>query len=87
MTVYTHDEVLAVVPSEHHATIQRWLARGDGIAVYRNAELGHRDLGHAQFVSFGSPAAQLETDTPPQRLPDIGHAINWRYQLDGVYRG
>ena len=36
--------------------------------------------------SFGSPAAQLETDHPPQTLPDIGGAINWRYQLIGTYR-
>lgn len=64
-----------------------WLARGDGIAVYENQELGNPDLGHRKFVSFGSPAAQLETANPPERLPDIGNTINWRYRLVGCYIG
>lgn len=84
---FTRDEARALVPAQHHAQVNRWLARGDGIAVYSNHEIGHPDLGHRQFVSFGSAAAQLETSTPPDRLPDIGTRINWRYWLDGVYRG
>ncbi|HXU02717.1 MAG TPA: hypothetical protein VN903_17250 [Polyangia bacterium] len=84
---YTRDEVRALVPTQHHATVNRWLARGDGIAIYSNHDLGSRDIGHQQFVSFGSAAAQLETDPPPSRLPDIGAAINWRYYLEGTYRG
>jgi len=67
--------------------IDRWLARGDGVAVYENVELGHPDLGHQQFVSFGSTEAQIPDAFPPQRMPDIGSAINWRYQLVGTYRG
>ena len=70
-----------------YPVVNRWLQRGDGIAVYENHDLGHPELGHRQFVSFGSPAAQLETDTPPEGLPDIGGRINWRYRLVGVYRG
>lgn len=69
------------------AILNRWLDRGDGIAIYENQDLGHPELGHVQFLSYGSPAAQLETEEPPVRLPDIGGAINWRYQLVGVYRG
>lgn len=69
------------------ATINRWLARGDGAAVYVNQELGHPMLGHVKITSYGSAEAQLETDEPPQRLPDIGASINWRYQLSGMYRG
>lgn len=64
-----------------------WLARGDGIAVYQNVALDSATLGDNQFVSFGSPAAQLEVDEPPTQLPDMGNAINWRFQLQGTYRG
>lgn len=66
--------------------INGWLERGDGVAVYENADLGHPSLGHKQFVSYGSSAAQLETDVPPQRLPDIGQLVFWRYQLIATYR-
>lgn len=68
------------------AIMKRWLARGDGIAVYENHDMGHPELGHRQLVSYGSPAATLETDTPPERLPDFPATINWRYSLIGVYR-
>lgn len=76
------------------ATINVWLERGDGAAIYENQDLGHPDVGHVQITSFGSGAAQLEADRypdltqfPPTRLPDIGNRINWRYQLIGTYRG
>lgn len=88
LKTYTRHEIRELVPAQHHETVNKWLARGDGIAVYRNHDLGDRlMLGHTQFVSFGSPAAQLETATPPERLPDIGRAINWRYRLEGIYTG
>lgn len=66
-----------------------WMRRGDGVAIYENMELGHPNLGHRKYVSYGSSAAQLEPEhlvdkLPPQRLPDIGGIINWRYQLIGV---
>jgi len=64
-----------------------WLARGDGIAVYANVEIGHPEAGHRQFLSFGSTEAQIESSDPPVRLPDIGSKINWRYQLRGTYKG
>lgn len=68
----------------HHATVRRWLDRGDGVAVYQNQAPDSVGFGHRQFVSFGSPRAQLEMDSPPQRMPDIGHSANWAYQLEGV---
>lgn len=83
---FTQDEVLSLIDPEAHPTVQKWLDRGDGIAVYENHDLGHPGAGHRKFVSFGSNAAQLETDDPPTRLPDIGNQINWRYQLIGTYR-
>lgn len=65
-----------------------WLARGDGIAVYTNEDLGHPGLGDKRFMSYGSVAAQLETDAPPSVLPDgLGGGVNWRYTLTGTYRG
>lgn len=72
---------------DQRAVVARWLARGDGVAVYRNEDFGSPELGHRQFVSYGSAAAQLEVAEPPTRLPDIGHAINYRYQLVGTYKG
>jgi hypothetical protein len=64
-----------------------WLERGDGIAVYQNADLSHPMVGEIKLVSFGSDAAMLETNDPPMRLPDIGNEINWRYQLIATYKG
>jgi hypothetical protein len=64
----------------------RWLARGDGVAVYENHDMGHPELGWPRLASYGSPAAILETDTPPERLPDTPTLINWRYVLIGTYR-
>lgn len=88
----TLDELVDHIQSEgldvpQQATINRWLERGDGVAVYRNVALDSALAGHRQFVSYGSSAAQLETDSPPTQLPDIGGAVNWRYQLAGTYRG
>jgi hypothetical protein len=70
--------------------INGWLARGDGAAFYVNQDLGHPHLGEYQIVSWGSPVAQLEVleaDDLPERLPDIGGRINWRFTLVGAYRG
>lgn len=68
-------------------TFNRWLDRGDGIAVYENKAMDSANHGHQQFVSFGSAAAQIESETPPERMPDIGTKINWGYMLVGTYRG
>lgn len=76
---------------EVRAMVNRWLARGDGAAVYQNHLLGHPELGHIKIVSYGSPAAQLEVgqEDLPDRLPDglPAGAINWRYSLVGTYHG
>ena len=90
MTVETLNEESALEVALLMQAVDRvnvWLARGDGVAVYQNQDMGHPALGETRLVSYGSPTAQLETDDPPVRLPDIGYAINWRYQLVGVYRG
>lgn len=87
MKTFDRNEIESILDRKHWDTVNRWLQRGDGIAVYQNVALDSAGLGHRQFVSFGSAAAQIETSEPPQRLPDIGNAINWKYQLEGVYRG
>lgn len=68
-------------------TVNKWLERGDGVAIYENKDLSHPECGRRKFVSFGSSACQLEGEEAPKRLPDIGGEVNWRYQLIGVYRG
>jgi hypothetical protein len=70
--------------------VNRWIERGDGVAIYENHDLGHPHLGDKRFISFGSSAAQLEIprEELPERLPDgIGGDINWRYLLVAVYTG
>lgn len=70
--------------------VNAWLRRGDGLVIYENVDLGHPELGHIKVVSFGSPAAQLEVTEAgdiPMTLPDFGSAINWRYFINGWYRG
>jgi hypothetical protein len=70
--------------------VAKWLERGDGAAVYENADLGSPEAGQPRIASFGSSAAVLETDEPPVTLPDLvmpgASHINWRYQLIGRYR-
>ncbi len=77
------------------ALFDRAAARGDGVAVYENADLGHSEIGLRQVVTFGSEASQLERcrmaddgradradyNMLPVQLPDIGGNINWRYRL------
>ena len=93
---YSADAIRAYITEQYEdqapaviGQVGRWLARGDGIAVYENHDLGHPEAGMPKIVSYGSPAAQLETDTPPARLPDglPAGAINWRFVLVGTYRG
>jgi hypothetical protein len=60
---------------------ERWLARGDGAAIYENHDLSHPDLGLGRMLSYGSPAAQIEADYPPEQMPDTPSEINWRYVL------
>jgi len=82
----TRKEMFDLLDREHHATVQGWLDRGDGVAVYCNQNLGSPAAGHRQFMSFGSPAAQFEASEPPRRLPDSLRQINWAYQLEGTVR-
>ena len=79
-------EYTSELSDESRAVIERWLARGDGVAVYENGLIGDKNAGRRQFVSFGSNAALLPGYDPPARMPDIGTDINWRYTLKFAYR-
>lgn len=48
-----YDQIVSLLGKAH--------ARGDGIAVYVNHDLGHPELGQIQVMSYGSDASQLET--------------------------
>lgn len=85
-TVQKEEDLFEVLAPVHHATVRRWLDRGDGVAVYRNRAFDSSAFGCRKFVSYGSGQAQLETDDPPQRLPDIGGSINWPYLLEAGVR-
>lgn len=64
--------------------IRNWLRRGDKAAIYQNMDLASSRSGHIKIVSYGSPAAQIETDAPPVRLPDTEKEANWAYQLIAI---
>lgn len=81
----TEAELFELLDPEHHATVKRWLDRGDGCAVYRNVAFDSSTFGHRQFVSFGGEQAQLQIPVP-ERMPDIGSAINWKYRLEALVR-
>lgn len=87
MTInFTAEEILQRIDPDKVHILNRWLARGDGVAVYQNKDFSSARFGDFQFVSFGSEAAQI-TGPIPQKMPDLGGQINWQYQLEGIYRG
>lgn len=74
------------------ALVRRWLARGDGAAVYVNEDLSDPRVGSLQLVPYGPPRGtpaggwlRLGLELP-QRLPDTGGSLNWRYQLSAVVK-
>jgi len=83
----TADEVRERLDPEHYEQVNTWLARGDGVAIYENEDLGHPQLGHVKAVSYGSIAAWLGIVAPPRILPDTPTELNWRYCLIGTYKG
>lgn len=84
---FSRAEMLDMLTPMFYAKVNTWLARGDGVAVYECVAMDSSELGMKRFISYGSPQAQLEVDTPPERMPDIGGLIGWKYQLVGTYKG
>lgn len=90
MKCFTRREMREMFEKDICASVNAWLLRGDGAAVFENADLGSTGLGHRKLVSFGKePSAFIVSseDELPSTLPDINGAINWRYQLIGIYKG
>ena len=68
--------IVAEIDPEALATMRE---RGGDWYAYRNADLGHPEIGRLKFLKCGPGCTLVE---PPQKLPDMGGEINWRYQLD-----
>lgn len=68
------DVVEIMKSSPHNFSDTRW-------AAYQNHDLGHRDIGHLQFLAVGPQNTVKEAPKP--RLPDYPDRINWRYQFVG----
>ena len=47
-------------PAQVIAQINKWLIRGDGVAVFENHDMGHPMVGEGRLASFGSKRAMLE---------------------------
>lgn len=79
------DEEVEARRAAFEAAVQQvnlWIARGDGIAVYENHDMGHPNLGEKRVVSYGGPDAQLEPST--QTCAACGVKLGWNAQ-EGEY--
>jgi hypothetical protein len=65
--------------------IQRWVERGDGVAVYRCRELGRTSAPFRTTVSYGSAQSQIPTEArvPPTALP-VNVPLQWSYSREAV---
>lgn len=88
MKTFTRQEIEEILDQPFWSTINGWIIRGDGVAVYRNMAMDSFMGGERQFVSYGSSVCQLEMseDKLPIRLPDMGGKINWAYQFEEIGR-
>lgn len=82
--IISSNELGLLVNAESHPIVNRWLARGDGVACYSNHAFDSGMFGHRIFLSYGSPAAQIETALPPDACPVQGHGMStaWMYRLE-----
>ena len=85
--IISSSELGLLVNAQSHALVNRWLARGDGVAVYRSQAMDSAWLGHRVFMSYGSPEAQISTtmtNLPPDACPtqSRGMGMAWAYRLE-----
>ncbi len=67
------------------ALLERWVARGDGVACYQ-ANVSGAQSGDCRFRSFGSIEATIPSDVPPLGDPCGADAATGRgYTLAAVY--
>jgi hypothetical protein len=55
-------EIQTMLGPEEFELVESWLARGDSVAVYRNHDRSHHDLGRLQFKSFVGEAPERPFD-------------------------
>ncbi len=82
----TEAEILERVDPESRPIVERWLERGDGVALYVNQAMDHSQHGHEVFLSYGSERAQIEESEPPERMPDFPSMLGWPYRLEAKVR-
>jgi len=87
MKTFTADELTVIILPDHRHTLNTWLNRGDGVAIYRNLTVGPLNSNEYKFLSYGSKACMLATETPPKHLPDMHGIYNAGFELQGVYYG
>jgi len=64
--------------------MDKWIDKGSAVAVYKNVDLGHPELGRVAFMRVGGKAT---IKTAPQRMPDSKKIpIAFRYYLQKVIR-
>jgi len=62
--------------------LEKWIDKGDKVAVYKNEDLSSPEVGHKVFLRVGKGATLKKA---PKRMPDnpiIPRA--WRYRLQTV---
>jgi hypothetical protein len=77
----TRDELLMFVNPEVGVVLGEWLDDGRSVACYQNHDMGHSEIGHRKFMSYGTSDSTFRD--PPDILPDTDE-INWRYVLTEV---
>jgi len=77
------NQTIAVSAPGARPIFERWLARGDAIAVFRNHDLGHPQVGHTLFVPLDSEE-RGQVEVGRTRAPDGNHGLGWRYLLDRI---
>jgi hypothetical protein len=62
---------------------KKWLARGDGVGVFENADLGHPEVGRLVFAPV-TPDEEKKVRIGQTSLPDGPYGMGWRYLLQAV---
>ncbi len=55
--------------------------RGGRWFAYQNHDMGHREVGHLQFMKCGEGCTHVEP--PPKYCDTPAHGMGWRYLLAG----
>jgi hypothetical protein len=77
------EKTITVTAPEAREKFKEWVERGDAIAVFQNADLSHRNLGHRVFLPL-DPEEQGKVEVGSTRAPDGLHGLGWRYLLERV---